>query len=104
MRPQALLLVCSVGYLQQHGRPQAPRARVRLSGAADLSSLRAGELKRRLRERGVDTADVFEKDELVRLLVAAEARAPAARAPAGLPLLRYGTKQGYGGLQTAADE
>lgn len=106
MPPQALLLVCSVGYLQQHGRPNAPRVRVRLSGAADFSSLRAGELKLRLRERGVDTADVFEKDELVRLLVAAEARAPApaARAPAGLPLLRYGTKQGYGGLQTAADK
>mmetsp|Transcript_40192 Transcript_40192/g.93139 ORF Transcript_40192/g.93139 Transcript_40192/m.93139 type:complete len:262 (-) Transcript_40192:81-866(-) len=49
------------------------RASVRACAAeVDISSLRAGEIKRRLAARGISTASVFEKDELVRLLFNAE--------------------------------
>jgi len=86
------------------------RASVRACAAeVDISSLRAGEIKRRLAARGISTASVFEKDELVRLLFNAErAQQTAVTVDAtgkqrGLPLKSYGTKADFGALETSAD-
>lgn len=104
-----LLLFCvshalarHIGHHSKVTRVCTVRAHIRLANIADVSALRASEIKRRLQDLGISTANVFEKDELVRLLVAAEAESPASSNR--LPISAHGTKQGYGGVMTAADE